>query len=100
MWRAACALISCGYTILGGASSTDVISTNLNNINGLKFYHAIRGNLTPFAQKMSEVLTEIVSVVKTLKGHHEMHTTPPIPTMLATELRRVTFEITSNYSGG
>jgi hypothetical protein len=45
MWRAACALISCGYTILGGASSPDVISTNLNNINDLKFYHAIRGNL-------------------------------------------------------
>jgi hypothetical protein len=45
MWRAACALISCGYTTLGRASSPDVISTNLNNINGLKFYHEIRGNV-------------------------------------------------------
>jgi hypothetical protein len=45
MWRAACALISCGYTILGGVSSPDVISTNLNNINDLKFYHEIRENL-------------------------------------------------------
>jgi hypothetical protein len=47
MWRAACALISCGYTTLGRASSPDVISINLNNINDLKFYHEIRGNL-PF----------------------------------------------------
>jgi hypothetical protein len=42
MWRAAYALISCGYTTLGRASSPDVISINLNNINDLKFYHEIR----------------------------------------------------------
>jgi hypothetical protein len=48
MWRAACALLSCGYTTLRRASPPDVISTNLNNINDLKFYHEIRGNLTYF----------------------------------------------------
>src|SRR5688572_16925830 len=45
MWRAARALISCCYATLGGASSPDETSHNLNNINGLKFYHSIRGNL-------------------------------------------------------
>jgi hypothetical protein len=45
MWRAARALISCDYTTLGGASSPDEISNNLNNINDLKSYHLIRGNL-------------------------------------------------------
>ena len=45
MWRAARALISCGSTTFGGASSPDESSNNLNNINDLKFYHEIRGNL-------------------------------------------------------
>jgi hypothetical protein len=45
MWRAARALISWGYTTLGGASSPDKISNNVNNINDLKFYHSIRGSL-------------------------------------------------------
>jgi hypothetical protein len=45
MWRAARALISCYYTTLGGTSPPDEISNNLNNINDLKFYHLIRGNL-------------------------------------------------------
>jgi len=45
MWRATRALISCCYTTLGDASSPDEISNNLKNINDLKFYHAIRGNL-------------------------------------------------------
>jgi len=45
MWRAAGALISCCSTTLGGASSPDKISNNLNNINDLKFYHDIRGKL-------------------------------------------------------
>ena len=34
---------------LGGASSPDESSNNLNNINDLKFYHEIRGNLSFFA---------------------------------------------------
>jgi putative transposase len=38
-------LISCGSTTFGGASSPDESSNNLNNINDLKFYHKIRGNL-------------------------------------------------------
>jgi len=45
MWRAARALISCYYPTLGSASSPDKISNNPNNINVLKFYHLIRGNL-------------------------------------------------------
>jgi hypothetical protein len=39
MWRATRTLISCCYTTLGDASSPDESSNNLNNINGLKFYH-------------------------------------------------------------
>ena len=45
MWRAARALISWCYTTLGGASSPDKVSNNVNNINDLKFYYYIRGNL-------------------------------------------------------
>ena len=45
MRRAARALISCCYTPLGRASSAREISNNLSNINGLKFYHSIWGNL-------------------------------------------------------
>src|SRR5215471_2116091 len=45
LWRAARALISCGYTTLGRAASPHESSNNLNNINGLKFYHEIRGKL-------------------------------------------------------
>src|SRR5262245_27602220 len=45
MWRAACALISCCSTILGGALSPDKTSNNLNNINDLKLYHLIRESL-------------------------------------------------------
>jgi len=43
MWRAACALISCGYTTLGRASSPDVISNNLNNMG---FQEQRRDNVT------------------------------------------------------
>ena len=39
IWRAARALLSWCYTTLGGASSPDKISNNVNNINGLKFYY-------------------------------------------------------------
>jgi hypothetical protein len=39
-------LIACFYATLGDASSPNEISNNLNNINDLKFYHQIRGNLT------------------------------------------------------
>jgi hypothetical protein len=49
MWRAARVLISCYYTTLGGISSPDEISNNLNNINDLKFYHLIRGYLQKLA---------------------------------------------------
>ena len=45
MWRAARALISWCYTTLGGTLSLGEISNNLNNINDLKLYHSIRGNL-------------------------------------------------------
>ena len=45
MWRAARTVIPGGYRILGRTSSPDEHSQNLNNINGLKFYHLIRGNL-------------------------------------------------------
>src|SRR5215471_17012315 len=45
LWRAARALISCCYTTLGRAASPYESSNNLNNINGLKFYHETRGNL-------------------------------------------------------
>jgi hypothetical protein len=50
MWRAACALISCCSTTLGGALSLDETSNNLNHTNDLKFDHFIRGSLTIFAQ--------------------------------------------------
>jgi hypothetical protein len=32
-------LISCYYTIFGGRFVADEVSNNLNNINGLGFYH-------------------------------------------------------------
>ena len=47
--RPARALISWCYTTVGGASSPDKISNNVNNINNLKFYHLIRGNLVFFS---------------------------------------------------
>src|SRR5712671_2858672 len=68
MWGAACALISCGYTTLGRASSPDLISNNLNNINDLKFYHEIRGNLRPkgVAQFRQAVVGKLAAAQDTL----------------------------------
>lgn len=48
MWRAARALIACGYPTRGGASAPDELSHNLNTINGLKLYHSIRGESASF----------------------------------------------------
>src|SRR5215510_7245662 len=45
MWSTARAVLSWCSTTFGGASSPEEISNNLNNINDLKFYHLIRGNL-------------------------------------------------------
>ena len=39
MWSTARAVLSWCSTTFGGASSPDEIANNLNNINGLKFYH-------------------------------------------------------------
>src|SRR5215475_8326631 len=45
MWSTARTVLSWCSTTFGGASSPDELANNLNNINGLKFYHSIRGNL-------------------------------------------------------
>jgi hypothetical protein len=45
MWRPARTLMSCGPPPLGRTLSPDELSNNLNNINELKIYHEIRGNL-------------------------------------------------------
>ena len=45
MLRPAHPLISCCYTTFGRRFAADGTSNNLNNINGLGFYHEIRGNL-------------------------------------------------------
>ena len=98
MWRAACALISCCYTTLGQAASPYERSNNLNNINGLKFYHEIRGNLRirekdhtlPTSRKRAqgttgsvskgEIMTVMILIYKELYQSISTFETPPLRT--------------------
>jgi rRNA maturation protein Rpf1 len=82
MWRAARALISCYYTTSGGISSPDEISNNLNNINDLKFYHVIWGNLrAPVAHLQ---LADIVSSLLPCRLHDTNQPMISTPTVFST----------------
>ena len=73
-------MISCCYTPLGRASSPREISNNLRNINGLKFYHSIWGNLEAYESPC------IPSAAIVRRGHRYAPTVA-IPTEVLTFFR-------------
>src|SRR5215471_12003904 len=75
MWRAARALISCCYTTIGGAASPAEIPNNLNNINDLKFYHSIRGNLHIFTPPIFLHVHAVTDVYEVFDKKHAMECT-------------------------
>ena len=75
--------MSCCYTLLGRASSPREISNNLRNINGLKFYHSIRGNLEALEAYESPCIPSAAIV----RRGHRYAPTVAIPTEVLTFFR-------------